>query len=200
MRNMKIPELLLFAMAALHCGITEEIDFIMGNCNDVIRLPCTATDQTKTYRYVMWYKNDNVPIIKRKKDEYAYYNLTNISLEDKETLVLKNTQPSDSGEYKCFLAAEVGGQNDESIVGLNISECLDVSTVYPITTMIPAESCPAVEELTVPWAVIGFSLISITKIILCIVTVGVCDRVIFRTVRRKQEGRGSKTGRSSWKD
>jgi len=48
--------LLLFAMAALHCGISESVDFIEGNCNDVIRLPCKATDRTTTYRYVIWYK------------------------------------------------------------------------------------------------------------------------------------------------
>ncbi len=51
-------ELLLFAMAALHCGITEGINFIMGNCNDTISLPCTATIRTQNYRYVMWYKTD----------------------------------------------------------------------------------------------------------------------------------------------
>ncbi|KAF4109880.1 hypothetical protein G5714_009132 [Onychostoma macrolepis] len=200
MRNMKISELLWFAMAALHCGITEDINFIMGNCNDTIRLPCTATNRTKSYRYVMWYKTDNLPIIKRKKTEFAYYNLTNVSLELDETLVLKNVQPSDSGLYRCYLAAEVGGRNDESLIGLNISECLDVSTGYFIATMIPTDSCPAVKELTVSWAVIVLSLISVSKLILCIATVGVCDRVIFRTARRKQEVRESKTGRSSWKD
>ncbi|XP_043102995.1 uncharacterized protein LOC122350516 isoform X2 [Puntigrus tetrazona] len=185
-------------MAALHCGITEGLDLITDNCNDIIRLPCTATNRTKTYRYIMWYKADTVPIIKRKNNEYTYYNVSSVSLHDDDTLVLKNAQPSDSGQYKCYLAAEVGGRNDESLVGLNISECL--STVYPITTTIPGEFCPAVEELTVPWAVIGLSLISVTKVILCIAAVGVCDRVVFRTVRRKQDVRGSKTGRSSWKD
>ncbi|XP_016331680.1 uncharacterized protein LOC107680340 [Sinocyclocheilus anshuiensis] len=201
MTNLKISELLLFAMAALHRGTSEDMDFIMGNCNDIIRLPCKATDRTKTYRYVMWYKAESLPIIKKKNLEYTYYNnLTSVSLGNKETLVLHNVQSSDSGEYKCYLAAEVGGRNDHSLIGLNISECLNMSTVYPITTTIPADSCPVVAELTVPWAVIGFSLISMTKVILCIITVGVCDRVIFRTLRRKQEVRGSKTGRSSWKD
>ncbi|XP_016372361.1 uncharacterized protein LOC107711832 [Sinocyclocheilus rhinocerous] len=201
MTNLKVSELLLFAMAALHCGTSEDMDFIMGNCNDIIRLPCKATDRTKTYRYVMWYKAESLPIIKKKNLEYTYYNnLTSVSLGNKETLVLHNVHSSDSGEYKCYLAAEVGGRNDHSLIGLNISECLNVSTVYPITTTIPADSCPAVAELTFPWAVIGLSLISMTKVILCIITVGVCDRVIFRTLRRKQEVRGSKTGRSSWKD
>ncbi|XP_026101035.1 uncharacterized protein LOC113072103 isoform X2 [Carassius auratus] len=190
MGNLKISELLLFAIAALHCGTSE--DFIMGNCNDTIRLPCEATDRTKMYRYIMWYKTES-PIIKRKNQEYTYYsNVTSFSLGLDEALVLHNVQSSDSGEYKCYLAAEVGGRNDQSSIRLNISECLNVSTVKPITTMIPAESCPAVAELTVPWAVIGFSLISLSKVIFCIITVGVCDRVIFRTLRRKQEVRGSK--------
>ncbi|XP_073675836.1 uncharacterized protein [Garra rufa] len=200
MRNLKISALLLFAMAALHCGISEDTEVIKGNCNDTVRLPCKAADRTKTYRYIMWYKTEKSPIIKRKSNSYTLYNFTSISLGDKETLVLNGVQPSDSGKYKCYLAADVGGQNDESSVVLNISECLNLSTVYPISTTVPADSCPAVEELTVPWAVIGLSLITVTKIVLCIITVGVCDRVIFRTVRRKQEVRGSKTGRSSWKE
>ncbi|KAI2661602.1 Protein sidekick-1 [Labeo rohita] len=192
-------KLLLFAMAALHCGVSEDIEVIKGNCNDDISLPCKATNRTKTYRYIMWYKTEKLPIIKRKNNNYTHYNFTSISLRDKETLVLHKVQPSDSGKYRCYLAAEVGGQNDESFIELNISEC--VSTVYPITTIpATADPCPAVEELTVPWAVIGLSLISVAKIILCIVTVEVCDRVIFRTVRRKQDVSGSKTGRSSWKD
>ncbi|XP_026101034.1 uncharacterized protein LOC113072103 isoform X1 [Carassius auratus] len=171
MGNLKISELLLFAIAALHCGTSE--DFIMGNCNDTIRLPCEATDRTKMYRYIMWYKTES-PIIKRKNQEYTYYsNVTSFSLGLDEALVLHNVQSSDSGEYKCYLAAEVGGRNDQSSIRLNISECLNVSTVKPITTMIPAESCPAVAELTVPWAVIGFSLISLSKVIFCIITVGV---------------------------
>lgn len=48
--------LLLFAMTALHCGISESMDYIEGNCNDVIKLPCKATNQTTTYRYAIWYK------------------------------------------------------------------------------------------------------------------------------------------------
>ncbi|RXN18431.1 CD83 antigen-like protein [Labeo rohita] len=172
MRKLKISELLLFAMAALHCGVSEDIEVIKGNCNDDISLPCKATNRTKTYRYIMWYKTEKLPIIKRKNNNYTHYNFTSISLRDKETLVLHKVQPSDSGKYRCYLAAEVGGQNDESFIELNISEC--VSTVYPITTIpATADPCPAVEELTVPWAVIGLSLISVAKIILCIVTVEV---------------------------
>ncbi|KTF84470.1 hypothetical protein cypCar_00002157 [Cyprinus carpio] len=137
MRNMKIAELLLFAMAALHCGITEDIDFIVGNCNDILRLPCTATDRTKTYRYVMWYKNNNIPVVKRKKHDITYYNMTNVFLEDKETLLLNKVQPSDSGTYKCYLAAEVGGQNDDSFIGLNVSGNLEPgqSSSFPIKSV-----------------------------------------------------------------
>lgn len=202
MGNQNISALLLFAMAALHCGISESMDSIKGTCNDVIRLPCKATDRT-TYRYVIWYKMESpaTPIIKRKNGEYTYFNITSVSLGEKEALELHNVQPSDSGEYRCFLGAEVGGRNDESFIRLNISECLhDVSTVYP-STMIPDDSCPAVEDTTVHWAVLCLSLFSMAKIILCIAAVGVCNRVIFSTARRKQEVRESKTGtQSSWKD
>ncbi|XP_056093495.1 uncharacterized protein LOC130072428 isoform X2 [Rhinichthys klamathensis goyatoka] len=192
-------------MAALHCGISESVDSIEGSCNDVIRLPCKATDRTTTYRYVIWYRIESkpIPIIKRKNGEdTTFNNLTSVSLGEKEELKLHNVQPSDSGEYKCYLAAEVGGRNDDSFIRLNISECLDVtvSTVYP-STMIHDDSFPAAEDTTVHWVVLCLSLFSMAKIILCIVTVGVCDRAIFSTARRKQEVRGSETGtRSSQKD
>ncbi|XP_039535324.1 uncharacterized protein LOC120484289 isoform X3 [Pimephales promelas] len=174
MGNQNISALLLFAMAALHCGISESVDFIEGNCNDVIRLPCKATDRTTTYRYVIWYKIESkpVPIIKRKNgSDSTFYNLTSVSLGEKAALKLHNVQPSDSGEYKCYLAAEVGGRNDDSFIRLNISECLDVSTVYP-STMIPDDSFPDTEDTTVHWAVLCLFLFSMAKIILCIVTVG----------------------------
>ncbi|CAM4716108.1 unnamed protein product [Leuciscus chuanchicus] len=174
MGNQNILALLLFAMAALHCGISESMDFIKGNCNDVIRLPCKAANRTTTYRYVIWYKIESTanPIIKRKNGEDTIFtNFTSVSLREKEALEFQNVQPSDSGEYKCYLAAEVGGRNDESSIRLNISECLHVSTVYP-STMIPDDSCPAVDDITVNWAVLGLSLFSMAKIILCIVTVG----------------------------
>ncbi|KAK7146135.1 hypothetical protein R3I93_013770 [Phoxinus phoxinus] len=204
MGKQNISALLLFAMAALHCGISESMDSIKGNCNDVVRLPCKATDRTTTYRYVIWYKIERtpIPIIKRKNGVDTHFsNFTSVSLGEKVALELHNVQPSDSGEYKCYLAAEVGGRNDDSFITLNISECLqEVSTVYP-STMIPDDTCPAVEDITVLWAVLGLSLFSMAKIILCIVTVGVCNRVIFSTTRRKQEVGGSKTGtRSSCKD
>ncbi|XP_067268718.1 uncharacterized protein [Pseudorasbora parva] len=207
MANLKISGLLLFAMVALHCGKSDSMDSIEGNCNDDIRLPCKATDRTKKYRYIMWYKTERVPVIKKKNGEYTYYNFTSVSLGEKGALELSNVQPSTSGVYKCYLAADVGGQNDESYISLNISECLDVSTpntVYstamPPSVAIPTESCSALEELTVSWAVLGLFLFSICKIILCIVTVVVCDRV-FSMTRRKQGVSGSKAGTSSsWKD
>ncbi|KAK9970606.1 hypothetical protein ABG768_026534 [Culter alburnus] len=173
MGNLKISALLLFAMATLHCGISESMDYIEGNCNEVIKLPCKATDRTTTYRYAMWYKMKDIPIIKRKKREYTNYtNSTSFFLGENETLEVHNVQPSDSGEYKCYLAADVGSQNYYSFIKLNVSasECLDVSTVYPSTTN--PVYCPVVEELTVHWAVIGLSLFSMAKIILCIVAVG----------------------------
>lgn len=70
------------------------------------------------------------PIIKRKNGEDTIFtNLTSVSLGEKETLELHNVQPSDSGEYKCYLAAEVGGRNDDSFIRLNISGKLEPHSI-----------------------------------------------------------------------
>lgn len=182
------------------------MDSIDGSCSDVIGLPCKATDRTNKYRYIMWYKKTSeknlTAIIKKKSGSITHYNnySNSASLGEKETLELHRTNPLDSGVYKCYLAADVGGQNEESYIRLNISECVYLSTLQPST--VTAVSCPDVSEFSVSWALLGFSLISMTKIILCIITVGVCDRVIFRRIQRKQEVRGFETRRGtklSWK-
>ncbi|XP_051525243.1 uncharacterized protein LOC127424264 isoform X2 [Myxocyprinus asiaticus] len=205
MRNRRILAFLLFVTAALHCEILEGMDSIEGKCNDEIILPCKATDQTDKYRYAIWRKKNthgapDTPIIKKKNHNIThYYMLTSVSLKGKESLELHNVMPSDSGVYECYLAADVGGRNQASLIRLNISECVHVRTVYP-TTMVTNMSCPAVVEFSVPWAVLGLSLFSLAKIILCIVAVGVCDQVIFKRLRRKQDVRGSKRETSSCKD
>ncbi|XP_056320454.1 uncharacterized protein LOC130234198 [Danio aesculapii] len=203
MRDTKISALLLFTMAALYWERTIGFTVINGNCNDVIRLPCKATNQTKKFRYVIWYKVleiENSPIIKKRGKEVTYFNstsnLTSVFLGEKETLELHNVQPSDSGTYRCYLAANVGGQNYDSFIGLNISECVQMSTVYP-STIIATDSCSAATDLSTSWTAVSFILISVTKIILCIIVVGVCDQVIFRTRRKQQDGTGSTNGKSS---
>ncbi|XP_009302334.1 uncharacterized protein isoform X2 [Danio rerio] len=176
----KISALLLFTMTALHWETTIGFVVIDGNCNDVIRLPCKATNQTKKFRYVIWYKVleiENSPIIKKRGNEVTYFNstnnLTSVFLGEKETLELHNVQPSDSGTYRCYLAANAGGQNYDSFIGLNIS------------------------DLSTSWAAVSFILISVTKIILCIIAVGVCDQVKFRTRRKQQDVRRNTNGKSS---
>lgn len=197
MTNQKISAFLLFITSALLCGMLDGMDSIEGNCNDVIRLPCEATSRTKNYRYSMWYKitkQEKLAIIKKKTNNITTYNNYSASFGDNETLELHSVNPLDSGVYECYLAAAIGGQNVESSIRLNISECTYLTTLRPTTA-----PCP---ELQVPvsWALLGFSLISLVKIILCIVTVGVCNQVVFKRIQRKQEVRGIKRGtRSSWK-
>ncbi|MCJ8734844.1 hypothetical protein PDJAM_G00239920 [Pangasius djambal] len=43
------------------------------------------------------------------------------SVSDPDTLVLQNVQPSDSGYYQCFLAAEVGKKDRQSFISLTVS-------------------------------------------------------------------------------
>ncbi|XP_051965133.1 uncharacterized protein LOC127631163 [Xyrauchen texanus] len=189
MKNHRTSAFLLFVTAALHCEIVDSIDSVEGKCKDEIILPCKATNQTDNYRYAIWRKKNthgrqDTAIIKKKNGIIThYYNSTSVFLKSKEALELHNVTPSDSGLYECFLAADVGGQNQVSLIRLNISECVYVRsarTVYPTT------SCPDVVEFSGQWAVLSLSLFSLAKIILCIVAVGVCDQVIFRRIRRKQ--------------
>ncbi|TRY57617.1 hypothetical protein DNTS_021051 [Danionella cerebrum] len=174
----------------MHYGFS--MDLTEGKCNSVIRLPCKATDTNSMYRYVIWYKmSDPKPttLLKRKNDDkeptyYNSYNSTSLSVEDKETLKFHSAQPSDSGKYQCYLAAEIGGQNGESNIALNISECLQ-NTVFPTTMAVSHPIMRTTDSYSnnsdVPFTLVmlGFFLISVTKILLSIATVGVSIKANF---------------------
>ncbi|MCI4380730.1 hypothetical protein PGIGA_G00243300 [Pangasianodon gigas] len=154
-------------------GLSQQVPFIPANCNDDIRLPCSVSDPGSNYRYMVWYRNDTA-IIKRKINEVTFYNKSSpASLGVQDTLVLQNVQPSDSGYYQCFLAAEVGKKDRQSFVSLTVSECV---TVSPTWTTSGNLCILDVVEISVLWSLTGFSLISLSKIIFCFIIVKVCKR------------------------
>ncbi|XP_053360819.1 uncharacterized protein LOC128530750 [Clarias gariepinus] len=162
-------------MLVLHCwtGLSQHVPIIPADCNKNIILPCSVSDPGRGYRYIVWYRNDTA-IIKRKNVEVTFYNKSSpASLGVHDTLVLLNVQPSDSGYYHCFLAAEVGQKDRQSYVGLTVSECV---TVSPTRTTFEEECTHKQVEVSVLWLLLGFSLFSMIKIIFCIITVIGCKR------------------------
>lgn len=94
---------------------------VTANCNEDIKLPCSVSYPGINYRYLVWYR-DVTAIIKRKLNNVTFYNKSSpASLGVQDTLVLLNVQPSDSGYYQCFLAAEVGQKDRQSYVSLTVS-------------------------------------------------------------------------------
>ncbi|KAK2841228.1 hypothetical protein Q7C36_012807 [Tachysurus vachellii] len=105
----------------LHCCSVLSQQFILAECNEDIHLPCRVSEQGGTYRYMVWYRNDTA-IIKRKLNDVTFYNKSSPAfLGVRDTLVLQNVQPSDSGHYQCFLATDTGQKDRHSDVSLTVS-------------------------------------------------------------------------------
>ncbi|XP_058245546.1 uncharacterized protein LOC131352966 isoform X1 [Hemibagrus wyckioides] len=167
----------------LHCwsSLSQQMH-IQAKCNEDIILPCSVNKLSDTYRYIVWYRNETA-IIKRKVNDVTFYNKSSpASLGVRGSLVLQNVQTSDSGYYQCFLAADVGQKDRESHVLLTVSECVTVSPTWSS----PGGQCSLdVVEVSVLWSLLGFSLISISKVIFCTITVIVC---------KKQKGSEARNG------
>ncbi|KAK3540337.1 hypothetical protein QTP70_029577 [Hemibagrus guttatus] len=161
-------------LLVLHCwsSLSQQIH-IRAKCNEDISLPCSVNEQSDTYRYMVWYKNETA-IIKRKFNDVTFYNKSSpASLGVRGTLVLQNVQTSDSGYYQCYLAADVGQKDKQSYVSLTVSECVTVSPTWSP----PGGQCSLdVVEVSVLWSLLGFSVISISKVIFCTITVIVCKK------------------------
>ncbi|XP_072537691.1 uncharacterized protein [Salminus brasiliensis] len=162
---------------ALHCGTLEGMYSIQASCNDDVTLPCQVRDATDKYRYIVWYRN-NIAVIKRKNNDVTFYNKSSpASLGVKESLVLRQVQPNDTGQYQCFLAADIGAKDIESYVSLVVSEC---ETMVPteLSTADPLLSCPVhVLEIPALWAVLPFILFCLIKVGLCFIATLVCKKM-----------------------
>ncbi|XP_027022346.2 uncharacterized protein LOC113655790 isoform X2 [Tachysurus fulvidraco] len=157
----------------LHCCSVLSQHSILAKCNEDISLPCSVSEQGGTYRYMVWYRNDTA-IIKKKLNDVTFYNKSSpASLGVRDTLVLQNVQTSDSGYYQCFLAADVGQRDRQSDVSLTVSECV---TVRPTWISTEDQCTLDVVEVSIMWSLLGFTLISISKVILCTIIVIVCKK------------------------
>ncbi|KAI4885595.1 hypothetical protein NFI96_013027 [Prochilodus magdalenae] len=159
---------------ALHSGMVKCMAPIQANCNDNVRLPCTVREHQDKYRYIIWYRN-NTAIIKRKNNSMTFYNKSSpASLGEGEALVLQQVKPYDSGQYQCFLAADIGGKDIESHVLLSVSEC---TTMHPTTTCVPNMCHYDMVEIPALWAVLPFILFCLFKVGLCFISILVCQKI-----------------------
>ncbi|KAK2841229.1 hypothetical protein Q7C36_012808 [Tachysurus vachellii] len=166
----------------LHCCSVLSQQFILAECNEDIHLPCGVSEQGGTYRYMVWYRNDTA-IIKRKLNDVTFYNKSSpASLGVRDTLVLQNVQTSDSGHYQCFLAADIGQKDRHSDVSLTVSECV---TVRPTWISTEDQCTLDVVEVSILWSLLGFTLISISKIIFCTIIVIACKKQKEREARNR---------------
>ncbi|KAL6459061.1 hypothetical protein MHYP_G00325330 [Metynnis hypsauchen] len=159
---------------ALHSGIVDSIDSVQASCNDDVTLPCAVRQQQNKYRYIVWYRQ-NIAILKRKNNEVTFYNKSSpASLGVREALVLQQVQPYDSGQYQCFLAADIGEKDAESYVSLNVSECPTMRPTWPTTSN---QCLFEVVEIPALWAVLPFILLCLVKVAICFITILVCQKI-----------------------
>ncbi|XP_036390303.1 uncharacterized protein LOC118781391 isoform X2 [Megalops cyprinoides] len=101
---------------------------ISAECRENITLPCDAIHHSKTFRAVTWYKfniSQRTGIVRKNSQVVKSYNFPRVAVfGDKECLMLPDVRPEDSGTYECLVSANVGGTNRDSMVFLNVSECV----------------------------------------------------------------------------
>uniref|UniRef100_A0A4W4DSA7 Ig-like domain-containing protein n=1 Tax=Electrophorus electricus TaxID=8005 RepID=A0A4W4DSA7_ELEEL len=141
---------------------------IQASCNDDIELPCTARDHMVKYRYIVWFK-DSIAIIKRKSNEVTIYNNSSpASLGVRETLVLQNVQPLDSGQYRCSLGADIGGRDMDSHVSFTVSGVCGITLTVLLASTVLTSTCPfTLEEVSDMWLLLFFLILGVAKVVIC---------------------------------
>ncbi|XP_031422685.1 uncharacterized protein LOC116220340 [Clupea harengus] len=170
--------LLLTAVCLSFCA--EALEKVEARCHSNVSLPCDAHSQN--YRSLTWYKlHSRTSILKRKGGNITTYDYPRaVALGPQGELILPRVTPDDSGTFECLRKANVGGQNQESIINLSVTACIRPTEVMPTPSLLPALEGPLLEGMVVVhagWAFLGFSSLSLLKIILCFVSVKVFAKV-----------------------
>ncbi|XP_053281462.1 uncharacterized protein LOC128442876 isoform X2 [Pleuronectes platessa] len=122
-----MPMLAFFIELLLVHYTTQSSAGIQAVCGGDVSLPCRYEDiESINFISVTWYKLNNQSrngIILRKKRENrttAFTSARASDFGDKYSLMLRNVTPEDSGNYDCYIAANIGGTNRNSYVYLTV--------------------------------------------------------------------------------
>lgn len=188
--------MLMFWLLLGSLASSQSLTEINAFCNDNIFLPCTAIQGNRNYRTIIWYKLYNKTGIIRKSDgetkRYAeYHRAADFGADD--SLNLSSVRPEDGGTYQCDIWANIGGKNRDSLIHLNVSDC--VAPVYLTTTVTYSENATnktpqsrlLVEEISTFWSVTAFLLVYLIKIALSLIFIKVFQAIKRKWCRRKQQ-------------
>ncbi|KAG7472037.1 hypothetical protein MATL_G00104320 [Megalops atlanticus] len=168
-----------YLFAVLTLQRVETLNSISAECRETITLPCNAIHHSDTFRAVTWYKFNisRTGIVRKNSQGVKSYNFPRVAVfGDREGLMLPDVSPEDSGTYECHVSANVGGTNKDSMVFLNVSECLTPAPAVFTTPLVTraavrANTCkPCIDqvvEVSAAWIVSGFSVVAFVKIALC---------------------------------
>ncbi|XP_053281463.1 uncharacterized protein LOC128442876 isoform X3 [Pleuronectes platessa] len=133
-----MPMLAFFIELLLVHYTTQSSAGIQAVCGGDVSLPCRYEDiESINFISVTWYKLNNQSrngIILRKKRENrttAFTSARASDFGDKYSLMLRNVTPEDSGNYDCYIAANIGGTNRNSYVYLTVQDCVTPTTSSP---------------------------------------------------------------------
>ncbi|CAB1414813.1 unnamed protein product [Pleuronectes platessa] len=154
-----MPMLAFFIELLLVHYTTQSSAGIQAVCGGDVSLPCRYEDiESINFISVTWYK---------------------VNFGDKYSLMLRNVTPEDSGNYDCYIAANIGGTNRNSYVYLTVQDC-----VTPTTSSPPPNA--QVKELSNLWSILGFVTVGLVKVILSIISIWVIGVITSRRSKRRE--------------
>ncbi|MED6267550.1 hypothetical protein CHARACLAT_013390 [Characodon lateralis] len=146
---------------------------VLKNCNDDVTLECPVLSSMDFYS-LTWYK-DSTPIIRKRKLETQTSNFSrDAEFGENLGLFLPKVKPADSGTYKCDIKANVGQQNKEGHVSLNVTECVTQVESTTMTTTVNStwSSLPLrLKQFPLTWSATGYLSVAIAKILLSLISI-----------------------------
>ncbi|XP_062248785.1 uncharacterized protein LOC133957298 isoform X2 [Platichthys flesus] len=122
-----MPMLAFFIKLLLVHYTTQSTAGIQAVCGGDVSLPCLYEDiESMDFISLAWYKLNNQSrngIIrwKTRGNVTSAYSLARAAdFGDKYSLMLRNVTPEDSGNYDCYISANIGGTNRNSYVYLTV--------------------------------------------------------------------------------
>ncbi|XP_062248788.1 uncharacterized protein LOC133957298 isoform X4 [Platichthys flesus] len=186
-----MPMLAFFIKLLLVHYTTQSTAGIQAVCGGDVSLPCLYEDiESMDFISLAWYKvsrplqlnnqsRNGIIRWKTRGNVTSAYSLARAAdFGDKYSLMLRNVTPEDSGNYDCYISANIGGTNRNSYVYLTVQDC-----VTPTTSSPPPNA--QVKELSVLWSILGFVAVGLIKVILSIISIWVIGVIASRQSKRR---------------